>query len=63
MHKDTPKNKKYNSLVINKLIEKFGFTGYYIRQCLNGSRNNVTADTVKKEYKRLIGQVQHALNQ
>ncbi|MPT35735.1 hypothetical protein [Flavobacterium sp. WV_118_3] len=49
------KNKynKYNVLVINRLSEKYGFTGYYIRQCLRGDRKNLTADQLRKEYNNL----------
>ncbi|THF51091.1 hypothetical protein E6C50_04745 [Flavobacterium supellecticarium] len=49
------KNKynKYNVLVINRLSQKYGFTGYYIRQCLRGDRKNLTADQLRKEYNNL----------
>lgn len=49
------KNKynKYNVLVINRLSQKYGFTGYYIRQCLRGDRKNLTADQLRKEYNSL----------
>ncbi len=49
------KNKynKYNSLVINRLSAKYGFTGYYIRQCLRGDRKSLTADQLRKEYNSL----------
>ncbi|MDB0603150.1 hypothetical protein PL373_18865 [Tenacibaculum maritimum] len=63
MNKRTNKNQKFNSVVINRLIEKYGFTGYYIRQCLKDQRNNETADTIRKDYKRLVKQVENALNQ
>ena len=63
MSKSTTKYQKFNSQVINKLEEKFGLTGYYIRQCLKNERNSITADTINKEYKRLVKQVENALNQ
>jgi len=44
------KYNKYNVLVINRLSQKYGFTGYYIRQCLRGDRKNLTADQLRKEY-------------
>ncbi|MEO4004260.1 MULTISPECIES: hypothetical protein [unclassified Flavobacterium] len=47
------KYNKYNVLVINRLSEKYGFTGYYIRQCLRGDRKNLTADQLRKEYNML----------
>jgi hypothetical protein len=63
MNKDTRKNQKFNSLVINKLIVKFDLTGFYIRQCLKGERNSLTSDKIRKEYKKLVKKVENALNQ
>ena len=51
MNKPTNKNQKFNSIVINRLVKKYGLTAYYIRQCLKNERNNETSDTIKKEYK------------
>lgn len=49
------KNKynKYNVLVIRRLSEKYGYTAYYVRQCLRGDRKNLTADQLRKEYNSL----------
>lgn len=44
------KSNKYNVLVVNRLSEKYGITGYYVRQCLRGDRKNLTADQLRKEY-------------
>jgi hypothetical protein len=63
MNKPTNKNQKFNSIVIHRLVKKYGLTGYYIRQCLKNERNNETSDTIKKDYKRLVKQVEKALNQ
>lgn len=62
MSENTTKYQKFNSQVVNKLEQKFRLTGYYIRQCLKNERNSITADTIKKEYKRLVKQVEAALN-
>ncbi len=62
MSENTTKYQKFNSQVIKRLEEKFGLTGYYIRQCLKKERNSTTADTINKEYKRLVKQVETALN-
>lgn len=53
----------YNALVLDKLEEKFGLSRYYIKQCINGRRNCVTGDNIRKEYHRLCAQVKEALNQ
>ena len=57
------KYKKFNSQVVNRLIEKHSLTGYYIRQCLKGERNSETSDTVRKDYNRLARQVKNVLNE
>jgi len=62
MSKSTTKYQKFNSQVVNKLSAKFGLTDYYIRQCLKNERNSITADTIRREYKRLVKEVETALN-
>ncbi len=64
-NKNMEKNKqnKYNTLVINKLVEKYGFTGYYIRQCLRGDRNSITADLLRKEYNGLNKAIKKLLDE
>ncbi len=66
MHESTKKTnpkkrESWNLIVLNKLEEKHGFTKYYIRQCLRGDRNNITADTIRKEYASLCIEVNKAL--
>ena len=61
MFKNTQKRNKWNSLVVNKLSEKHGFTGYYIRQCLKGERKSLTSDTIRKEYKQLVLKIENSL--
>lgn len=53
---DKPKKKIrkiYNTEVVNALIEKYGFTKYFIQQCLRGDRNSITADQIRKDYNAL----------
>ena len=61
MRKNTRKNTKWNVLVINKLSSIHGFSTFYIRQCLRGDRNNITADTIRKQYKEMDAKVEQAL--
>lgn len=63
MSKSTQKRQSFNSQVVNKLSEKHGLTPYYIRQCLKNERNSITSDTIRKEYKQLVKQVNQVLNQ
>lgn len=55
MDKETKKNKRYtyNQEIIKTLSAKHGFTTYFIRQCLSGHRDSITADTIKSDYKKL----------
>ena len=59
--KGIQKNQKYNSTVIDHLSEKFGLSKGYIRQCLNGTRKGLTADTLKKEYNQGVKAIKNAL--
>ena len=61
MDKSTKKNNSFNSAVINALSDKHGFTTRFIRQCLTGDRNSLTADTIRKEYKTLVKEVEEIL--
>lgn len=63
MNKSTQKNKKWNSLVVNKLSEKHGFTIRFINQCLNNDRTSQTSDTIRREYKELTKKIEETLNQ
>lgn len=63
MSKSTKNPRKFNPIVVEKLTEKFGLSKYYIRQCLNKQRNNETADTICKEYRRYEIQIHNVLNQ
>lgn len=56
------KPRKYNTEVLKRIREKFGLSEYYIRECLNGHNSSETADTIRKEYKRLLTAVEMALN-
>lgn len=63
MNKGTKKTKKfdYNPQIIKKLVEKYGMTSYYIKQCAAGRRNGVVPDKIKKEYKLLANSASQAI--
>ena len=48
------KYNKYNASVINALIEKHGFSGRYIRECVSGERTSLSADKIRKDYHSMI---------
>lgn len=55
MSKETKKTGKikYNRQVIETLIEKYGISDYYIRQCVAGRKEGVTSDIIRRDYKIL----------
>ncbi len=63
MSKSTNKRNNYNYLVVTRISKKYGVTKSYTRMCLRGDRVCETCDTIKKEYKQLVKQVETALNQ
>ena len=63
MDKGTKKTEKftYNQQVIKMLVEKYGMTAYYIRQCAAGRRDGITPDKIKKEYRTLASAADKAV--
>ncbi|WP_430612904.1 hypothetical protein [Flavobacterium sp. JP2137] len=55
--------RKYNTLVINELFIKYGYTKMFIRQCIKGERSSVTALKIAEEYKILNSQIESILLQ
>ncbi|HEY1194226.1 hypothetical protein [Flavobacterium sp.] len=55
MSKETKKNRKYtyDQRIIKALVEKYGLTTVYVRQCLSGHNLSITADRIKNDYKEL----------
>lgn len=52
----------YNTPVVEKVAENLNVTAYYVRKALKGNAKSETADNIRKEYNRLILQVDKALN-
>lgn len=55
------KPQQWNPLVLERLNKKYGFTKFYIRQCLRGDRQNETADKLQKDYKLMCDEVDKLL--
>ncbi|SFD09989.1 hypothetical protein [Flavobacterium phragmitis] len=55
MSKETKKNRKYtyDQRIIKALVEKYGLTTVYVRQCLSGNNLSITADKIKSDYKEI----------
>ncbi|RQO66869.1 hypothetical protein DBR40_21695 [Pedobacter sp. KBW01] len=62
MNKNSQNRNTYNTVVISELSSRHGFTKIFIRQCLKGDRNSLSADTIRREYKQLVKKVESALN-
>ncbi len=56
----TTQTRRYNLLVVETLSKKHGFSKYYIRQCVAGSRKGITPDTIQKEYRLMSAKVEEA---
>lgn len=61
MNKATTKNKKVNLLVIEELRVRLGLSAYYIKQCVEGRRDGLTPDTIRKQYRELEQRIEAAL--
>ncbi|MBW3518573.1 hypothetical protein [Flavobacterium sp. NKUCC04_CG] len=53
--------RKYNTLVINEIFIKYGYTKMFIRQCIKGERNSITALKIAEEYELLNKKIQGVL--
>jgi hypothetical protein len=54
MDENTKKRNNYNTDVINRLAQKYGVTDRFVRQSLKGDRDSETAETLKKEYHKMV---------
>lgn len=61
--KTTRQARVWNPVLVQELSSKYGLSKYYIRQCLRKDRNNQTADTILKEYRRLERQLNKVFNE
>ncbi|UGU15179.1 hypothetical protein LS482_16020 [Sinomicrobium kalidii] len=57
------KRNTYNQEAINALSEKHGFTTRFIRQCISGERNSLTADHIHQEYRSLTAPTNKRIEQ
>lgn len=60
MNKGTKKKPNYNQDAINALISRYGYSNYYIRQCVNGNAKGEMPDIVKKEYSTICTNIEKA---
>lgn len=63
MNKSTTKRQNYNTQVVERIAKKWGVTTRFVRMALKGDRDSETAETIKKDYKRLVKEVNNIINQ
>jgi hypothetical protein len=54
----TKKNNSYNVTAVTAISEKMKISKQYVRQCIRGDRNSISADIIRKEYKDLVRKIQ-----
>jgi hypothetical protein len=55
---NTKKNNTYNVVAVNAISEKRGISKQYVRQCIKGDRNSISADIIKKEYRDMVRMIE-----
>jgi hypothetical protein len=55
------KNNSYNVIAVNAISVKFKISKQYVRQCIKGDRNSISADNIKKDYQELVRKIEKAL--
>lgn len=59
---NTKKNNTYNVIAVNAVSEKWKISKQYVRQCLRGDRNSISADNIKKEYHDIVREIDKLLS-
>ena len=59
---NTKKNNTYNVIAVNAISEKRGISKQYIRQCIKGDRNSISADIIRKEYYTIVRKIESLLD-
>jgi len=57
----TKKNNSYNIIAVNAISDKLKISKQYVRQCIRGDRNSISADVVKREYYILVRKLEDLL--
>lgn len=56
------KANSYNVIAVNAISIKWNISKQYVRQCIRGDRNSISADTIKKDYLTLVKKIEDVLN-
>lgn len=55
------KNNSYNVIAVNAISIKWKISKQYVRQCVRGDRNSISADNIKKDYFKIVKKIEEAL--
>jgi hypothetical protein len=59
----TKKNKSYNVIAVKAISEKWNISKQYVRQCVKGDRNSISADNIKRDYLDLVRKIDKLLSE
>lgn len=62
MNKPIKKKWTYNTQAVNALIEKHGFSRFFIQASIRGDRTSFSAEKIRKEYADLIRPTQKKID-
>lgn len=57
------KNNSYNVLAVSAVSKKFKISEQYVRQCVKGDKNSISADLIKQEYLILVRKIENILSE
>ncbi len=55
------KNNSYNVIAVKAISNNLKISKQYVRQCIRGDRNSISADNIKKNYYELVKKIERAL--
>lgn len=63
MRKGTKKRIRYNSMVVTRIMKKYGLSRSYVTGSLSDVYTGDIPDTLKKEYKTILKEVEKFIEQ
>ncbi|WP_133712636.1 hypothetical protein [Myroides indicus] len=61
MNKPTKKRMNYNTVVVNRLTEKYGVTRRFVIMSLSGDRESEVSDAIAKDYRLMSKTIDNLL--
>lgn len=63
MDKSTQKRNKYNTEVVDVLVEEYQVSKTFVRQAIRGDKTSLTAETIKKKYYTMANATKRAITE